>query len=146
LAHLIAGLLQPKAGSATTFPIDRISAVIYPCDFIPGTVRDNISFASATRDDEAFKRLACDLRLEDYLDKDPSELSAGQRKRLEVLITLLKGAEIYVFDEPLAGVDVESKGTVMRRIFTYTKGKTLIIIMHGDAEFHSFFDRVIHLG
>ncbi len=145
LAHLIVGLLQPNTGSATTFSIDKISAVIYPCDFIPGTVRDNVSFADAARSQEIFESLAWDLGLGEHLDKDPSELSAGQKKKLEVIISLVKDADIYVFDEPLSGVDVVSKDAVMKRIFTHTQGKTVIMIMHGDAEFYGLFDRVIHL-
>jgi ABC-type multidrug transport system fused ATPase/permease subunit len=146
LAHLITGLLQPNGGSATTFPLDKISAVIYPCDFIPGTVRDNVSCTGVKGKEETFESLARDLGLGDHLEEDASELSAGQRKKLEVVMGLVKDADVYVFDEPLAGVDVESKDTIMRRIFTYTEGKTLIIIMHGDAQFYGLFDRVIHLG
>ena len=56
-----------------------------------------------------------------------------------------KEAEVYVFDEPLAGVDIGSKEKVIGEIFRRTEGKTLVVIMHGDGQFHQLFDRVVDL-
>lgn len=145
LAHLVAGLLEPTAGSATTYPLERVSAIIYPCDFIPGTVRDNLSFAAAAGKGGAVEGFTRDFGLDGHLDKDASELSAGQRKKLEVIMGLSKEAEVYVFDEPLAGVDTASKARVIGEIFRHTEGKTVMVIMHGDGQFHGLFDRVIDL-
>lgn len=145
LAHLVAGLLQPTSGVTTTYPLERISAVIVPYDFVPGTVRDNLGFAGLEQT-EHLQRLSRELGLTDSLDKDPSELSAGQRKRLEIVMVLLKAADLYIIDEPLAGIDVGSKPTVMQAILEGTKGKTLLVIMHGDSEFYDHFDRVLDLG
>jgi ABC-type multidrug transport system ATPase subunit len=72
-------------------------------------------------------------------------LSAGQRKKLEVIMGLSKEAEVYVFDEPLAGVDIGSKDKIIGEIFGRTEGKTLVVIMHGDGQFHQLFDRVVDL-
>jgi len=144
LAHLASGLLQPTLGGTTTLPLDRISAVILPYDFIPGTVRENLGFTGA-HDGQRLQRLARELGITKSLDKDPSELSAGQRKRLEILMVLMKAADLYIIDEPLAGIDVESKGRIMEAILETTKGRTLLVIMHGDSEFHGRFDRVLDL-
>ncbi len=144
LAHLICGLLQPTSGVTTTYPLDRISAVVLPHDFIPGTVRDNLSFVGSEQQ-VRLEQLSSDLGIGEILDKKPSELSAGQRKRLEVLMALLKTADVYIIDEPLAGIDVASKGPVMHAILESTQGKTLMVIMHGDDEFHDRFDRLLDL-
>jgi ABC-type multidrug transport system fused ATPase/permease subunit len=145
LAHLLAGLLEPTSGAAQTFPLERISAIIYPCDFVPGTVRDNLSFVAPAAKGETLDRLAREFGIDGHLDKDASELSAGQRKKLEVIMGLSKDAEVYVFDEPLAGVDSGSKDKVIGEIFRRTEGKTLVVIMHGDGQFHQLFDRVVDL-
>jgi ATP-binding cassette subfamily B protein len=88
LAHLVAGLLEPTSGAATTLPLDRVSAIIYPCDFIPGTVKENLSFAGSVSRKEASEKLAREFGLDGHLDQDASELSAGQRKKLEVIMGL----------------------------------------------------------
>jgi ABC-type multidrug transport system ATPase subunit len=74
-----------------------------------------------------------------------SELSEGEKKKCQVIMTLLKDADIYLFDEPLANIDVASRDAVIQAQFQYTQGKTLISIMHGDTNYHRFFDRLIAL-
>lgn len=145
LAHLMTGLLQSDSGLTTTFTLDRISAVILPYEFVPGTVRDNLAFCGP-EETERFSRLVRELDIAESMGKDPYELSAGQRKRLEILMVLLKPADLYIIDEPLAGIDVGSKARIMQAILESTQGKTLLVIMHGDSEFHVQFDRVLDLS
>lgn len=144
LAHLVSGLLQPTAGAVTTFPLEQISAAILPFDFIPGTARDNVAFAGE-EGRERLQRLSDTLGIVESLEKDPAELSAGQRKRLEILMVLMKRADLYIIDEPLAGIDVASKARIMSAILDLTGGKRLLVIMHGDAEYYRCFDRVLDL-
>ncbi|MGH7484407.1 MAG: ATP-binding cassette domain-containing protein, partial [bacterium] len=144
LAHLVTGLLQPTTGVTTTFSLARISAAILPFDFIPGTARENVGFAGE-EDKERLQRLVDELGVLGSMEKDPAELSAGQRKRLEILMVLTKQADLYVIDEPLAGIDVESKAKIMHAILESTEGKTLLVIMHGDSEYYRHFDRVLDL-
>jgi ABC-type multidrug transport system fused ATPase/permease subunit len=146
LAHLMAGFLYPTTGNLKTLPLERISAIIFPFDFIPGSIMDNVGFQRLGNRKKLFEELTTEFGLTGQLDKDPVELSAGQRKRLELVMGLLKDAEVYIFDEPLSGVDVESKDRIIKAIFQKTQGKTLILIMHGDTHFHHLFDRVIELG
>lgn len=144
LAHLMIGLLKPKSGTTTTFTMDRISAIVLPYDFVPGTVADNLAFV-ATEERQNQSHLAGRLGVTGFLDQDTGELSAGQRKRLEILMVLSKAADLYIIDEPLAGIDVESKQEIMGTILEATAGHTLVVIMHGDSEFYDSFDRVLDL-
>lgn len=144
LAHLVTGLLQPTTGVTTTFPLARISAAVLPFDFIPGTARENVGFAGP-EDKERLRRLVDELGVLASMEKDPAELSAGQRKRLEILMVLTKQADLYMIDEPLAGIDVKSKAKIMQAILQFTEGRTLLVIMHGDSEYYHHFDRVLDL-
>src|SRR6185369_6440558 len=81
LAHLMAGFLYPTTGKLTTLPLDKISATIFPFDFIPGNVMDNVGFDSLGNRKALFEELTMELGLTHQLNKDPLELSAGQRKR-----------------------------------------------------------------
>lgn len=146
LAHIISGLLEPQTGDLTTFPLSEVSAIVQPLEFIPGSVKDNISFASTEKQKAVFANLASAFGLEESLDKDPVELSSGQRKKLEIIMGLTKEAKIYIFDEPLSGIDVESKENVMTQIMENTKDKIVIVIMHGDEKFHKYFDRKIEMS
>ena len=146
LAHIISGILSPTKGEVFTFPLSRVSAIIYPSEFIPGSVADNFSFINSESEKSRFEQICLKFKFQAELEKDPAEFSAGQRKKLEIMMGLVKDADIYIFDEPLAGIDVESKEIVMKEIFNHTKGKILIVVLHGDEQFHHKFDREINLN
>jgi len=70
------------------------------------------------------------LCAKDYINREiSSNLSGGEMKRIELAIALAKGGEVYLFDEPEAGIDLWSfEGLV--NIFENLKGKTIIIVSH----------------
>ncbi|GEM_PF-430938 len=141
LARLLAGWLSPQAGRLITFPPERVSALIEPVALPPLPLEALLPPAEEAR------RLARTLGLTtDHLTKTYEELSAGERKKAAVLLALLKEADCYLFDEPLAHVDEASKEPLMRAIWERTQGKTLIVILHGDLRFHALFSRVLALS
>ena len=146
VANILTTFLSPTGGSVRTFKIERISACLTPQYFIPGTVADNLGHARLTKARKPYlETLLRDFDLEDVLDKDPEELSTGQRKKVELIMGLMKDADLYVFDEPLANVDAESKSTILRHIFERTENKALVVVMHGDDELKMRFDSVLDL-
>lgn len=147
VANILSGFLDPQTGTVQTLGIARTSACITPHNFIPGSVRDNLGCDRL----DPQKRIYLDALLEEFslsehLEKDPAQLSAGQKKKVEVVTGLIKDAGLYVFDEPLANVDAESKSNIMKRIFERAKDSALIVIMHGDDEFRENFDRTMVLS
>ena len=146
VANLIAGFLTPCRGVVRTIPLARLSASLTPHHFIPGTVRDNLHGAGLGPAAVGYLEMLTEqLDLVGCMGKSPEDLSAGQKKKVEVAMCLLKEADAYLFDEPLANADVESKETIMRLIMERARGKTLIVVMHGEAGFHAKFDRVIEV-
>jgi ATP-binding cassette subfamily B protein len=144
--NVIAGFLQPCKGVARTLGMDQVSACIAPHQFIPGTVRDNLYRDGCDPSASAYMQLIVDeLDLSSSMDDDPDKLSAGQKKRLEIAMGLLKEADLYLFDEPLANIDENGKAKIMRLIFRRAASKSLLVVMHGDSEFQQRFDRVINI-
>jgi len=73
-----------------------------------------------------------------------STLSGGMQKVTILMRGILKKGVIYIFDEPLAGLDSASREKVIKLILDMTRGKTLIIITH-DPEITPFMDKVVNL-
>lgn len=74
--------------------------------------------------------------LEKILDKEVNDLSGGELQRLAVATTLAKDAEIYLFDEPTAFLDVEQRLIVARTIKKIVESKnTASLIVDHDIVF-----------
>jgi len=73
------------------------------------------------------------------------ELSAGQQQKLALALALSREADLYIVDEPLANLDPQSRDTAINLILERTKGKSLILVMHGSEQYHKLVDRVIRL-
>jgi ABC-type multidrug transport system ATPase subunit len=127
--------------------LERISALLTPFDFIPGTVLDNVNCnALLPERREILELLLRRFELDGKEDQDPVSLSDGEKRKLQIIMTLLKDADFYVFDEPLANVDSASCNKVMTEILAHTKGKGLIVVMHGGERYRDIFDREFHFG
>lgn len=133
LANILAGHLAPDAGQVT-LPAKR-SATTIPIEFPPLKVKDL----------PVPKELLRAFSLDGLEDEASNNLSAGQKQKLAIALTLSQDAELYVFDEPLSNVDVASMDTIMARIVDKTKGQTVVAIMHGGEQYHHLFDRVFTL-
>jgi ATP-binding cassette subfamily B protein len=136
LANVLSGYLAPSRGEVV-LP-ERISSVTLPITFPPLKVKELVSDM----------RLLSAFRLQDQelLEAFADELSAGQQQKLALSLALSQDADLYVIDEPLANLDPDSRDTAINLILERTKGKTLILVMHGSEEYHKLFNRVIRMN
>ena len=86
------------------------------------------------------------VSLEAAVDKLAGALSGGQLRLLEMVRTLAFGAELFLLDEPTAGVSPKMKCDIERLIVELGKrGKTVLIIEHDLAFIQRFCRRIIVL-
>jgi ABC-type multidrug transport system fused ATPase/permease subunit len=147
MANLLAQFIEASDGSVNVPSRSRISALLAPFHFVPGTLLDNVNYARLSEDKRRmFAALVDQLDLRERQNTDlASTLSEGEKRKCQVLMTLLKDADLYIFDEPLTNIDTESKRLILQTIMDYTRRKSLIAIMHGDSEYWSLFDRVVEM-
>jgi ATP-binding cassette subfamily B protein len=146
LLHLLCGFLEPGKGAVRRPTIDRVSALLLPPGFIPGDLRENAGYANLSPSRRGlFDRLLREFGLEGRDHQDPASLSEGERKKFQTLLALLKDADFYLLDEPLANVDSASKEGIMRAILEATRGRALVVVMHGEESYDRRFTRVIAL-
>jgi phospholipid/cholesterol/gamma-HCH transport system ATP-binding protein len=106
------------------------------------TVRENLEFplrVEKTKSEKEKYDLVMEelnnVGLEDTIDKMPSELSGGMKKRIGLARTLILKPEIMLYDEPTTGLDPITSKEISRLILDIQKkyGTTSIIITH-DVE------------
>lgn len=77
---------------------------------------------------------------ESFLEKNPQEMSIGEKQRLSLIRALILKPEILLLDEPTSALDIHSKAKVSGLIKTALKNslKGLIMVTH-DIELASEF-------
>ena len=106
------------------------------------TVRENLEFplrGKKTKKPDENKALVeealDDVGLLEAIDKMPSELSGGMRKRLGLARTLILKPEIMLYDEPTTGLDpITSKEISKLMLEVQKKYNTSFIIITHDME------------
>jgi manganese/zinc/iron transport system ATP- binding protein len=82
-----------------------------------------------------------------YADRQISQLSGGQQQRLFLARALLQDADLYLLDEPFAGVDMATEKAIIALMEQWKqKGKTLLVVHHDLTTVNSYFDWVIMLN
>ncbi|HEY9460359.1 MAG TPA: ABC transporter ATP-binding protein, partial [Paralcaligenes sp.] len=69
-------------------------------------------------------------------DTRVSEMAYGDKRRLEIGLALATGANVLLFDEPLAGLGPEERVHVVALLKSIRKGRSMVIVEHDmDAMF-----------
>ncbi len=106
------------------------------------TVRENIAFPLRDTKFESKEEIEAlviaalhNVGLDDAIDKMPSELSGGMRKRVGLARTLIMKPEIILYDEPTTGLDPITSKEISRLILEIQKKfNTASIIITHDIE------------
>jgi phospholipid/cholesterol/gamma-HCH transport system ATP-binding protein len=117
------------------------------------TVRENLEFPLTrvlklndhSEIDHRVKELLDNVGLLDAIDKMPSDLSGGMRKRVGLARTLIVKPEIMLYDEPTTGLDPVTSREISELILKMQKKyKTTSIIITHDLECASITaDRIV---
>lgn len=85
--------------------------------------------------------------LQGLAQRQISQLSGGQQQRLFIARALLQEADIYLMDEPFAGVDMATEKEIVL-LFDKLKAqdKTLLVVHHDLSTVESYFDWVLMLN
>lgn len=82
-----------------------------------------------------------------FVNRQISELSGGQQQRVFIARALAQEADLYLMDEPFAGVDMATETAIFQLLKEMTaKGKTIIVVHHDIHSAMNYFDWIIMLN
>lgn len=93
--------------------------------------------------------MACLARvgMEGFATRQIGALSGGQQQRVFLARALAQRAELYVLDEPFAGVDVASEAALVAVLKSLrNEGSTIVAVHHDLSSVTGYFDRVLMLN
>ncbi len=87
------------------------------------------------------------LKLDEYLARKPAALSGGQRQRVSIGRAIVRGPEVFLFDEPLSNLDAELRVEMRVEIARLHKeiGATMIYVTHDQVEAMTLADKIVVL-
>ncbi|WP_330683367.1 ABC transporter ATP-binding protein [Peptostreptococcus porci] len=85
-----------------------------------------------------------EMKMEKFADRHISDLSGGQKQRVFIARAINQDADLYIMDEPLAGVDKNTEQIIMEKFKEFQKnGKTVIVVHHDMNTLMEYFDHVV---
>jgi len=82
-----------------------------------------------------------------FKDRQISQLSGGQRQRVFLARALAQEADVYLLDEPLAGVDMKTEKVIIGLLENLSdQGKTVVVVHHDLQTVEEYFDEVVFLN
>ena len=159
LIRLITGLLTPDSGELKVLDIDVTidpQQVQSRIGYMPQIARlpEHMTAAelfellrSLRGDVTVHEQLVEPFGLEGELSKKLKALSGGTRQKVNAVAAFLFSPELYVLDEPTAGLDPVSAGILKARILAErAQGRTVLLTSHVMSEIDELADHVIYLA
>lgn len=153
---MIAGLNRPDRGTVMiegekpSIHTKRDIAYLPEIDYIYPwmTIGEAANFTKSFYEDWDEKKYN---ELIDFLHLEPSmaikKISKGMRAKAKLLLTFSRDAKIILLDEPLSGIDILTRDTIIQTIIRdYRVGEqTIIISTHEIQEIEGLIDKVIFM-
>ncbi len=149
LIKLLAGLFDPSAGEiligGASYQEMRkadvrshFSVALQKAQIFEGTVRDNIKMGNPSASDEEIRETLRLSKMADFIDSHAEGLdyilvgsgqnvSGGQRQRLNMARTVIKNADIYIFDDIFSALDFLTEREIKENYAALLRGKSRIV-------------------
>jgi len=160
LLKILSGLIKPGRGSVKVLGNDpnkfKAKDIAEAIGYLPQntdeyffyeTVEEEIGLSKnnpRAKDDKLVEYAIGELRIKEYFQYNPRELSAGERVRVALASVLAGRPALLLLDEPTRGIDCNFKNDLGRLLLSYSESGTAVIIVTNDIEFAAeYAQRVI---
>jgi len=168
---ILAGVLEPNLGKLESKTIDykelinyfkgteaqiffekvkdkkiKISYKPQQIDLIPKKVKGKVKELLKKVDEKKeLNKIAKQLEIENILDNDIAKISGGELQRVAIAATVLKKANLYIFDEPSSYLDIKQRLKIAKFIKSLANEKTSIIVIEHDLIVMDYMADLIHI-
>lgn len=155
LIKIMNGLLNPTAGDIfidglrpgidTKYRISYLPERTYlqPGMKVMEMVQYFQDFYPDFRVDRAYDMLAR-LQIQPY--ERLKNLSKGTKEKVQLILVMSREADLYILDEPIAGVDPASRDYILRTIVqNYNRNATILLSTHLISDVENILDEVVFI-
>ena len=155
LIKMMCGILKPNTGTITISgqPVGvktkAMVAYLPDCNYLSGRMKimEAINYFSDFYTDFSKEKA---LEMLKTLNIQPearlNSLSKGTKEKVQLILVMSRNANLYVLDEPIAGVDPAARDYILRTIINnYNPDASVIISTHLISDIESVLDEVVFL-
>lgn len=166
LIKTIMGIIEPEGGYVKIFN-QQIEQVRHRIAYVPqresvdwdfpasvmdvalmGRYKKQNWLSRYTKNDREMAKKCLDkVGMLPFANRQISQLSGGQQQRVFLARALAREADLYLMDEPFAGVDASSEESILKVLLKMRdEGKTLLIVHHDLQTAYKYFDWMVLLS
>ncbi|MEK6828200.1 MAG: ribosome biogenesis/translation initiation ATPase RLI, partial [Nanoarchaeota archaeon] len=102
-------------------------------DLIPKTIKGKVIDLLRKIDEKnELKKIANELQLNEILNNDITEISGGELQRVAIAATVLKNANLYIFDEPTSYLDIKQRINISKFIKSLINEENAVLVVEHD--------------
>lgn len=147
ILSIISGLDKDYSGSfAFTGGEPRISLSMQDPTLLPWlTAAENVNLVTGDRREslETARGILRELGLAGHENDYPDELSGGMQTRVSIARALAREADLYLFDEPFAALDIATAELCIEVIKRRTAHAAAIAVIHSRTVAEKFADGIL---
>ncbi len=160
--RMLTTLLRPTAGTATVNGYDVVTESVMVRRSIGYVSQSGGAFSQAQAGDEVVdhgmlyglsraevtrrgRELFAEMQLDGLWDRQPKDMSGGQKRRLDIVMGLVHDPTLVFLDEPTTGLDPQARANLwghIRRLRT-ERGATVFLTTHYLDEADELADRIL---
>ena len=115
-------------------------------DLIPKTTKGKvIELLRKVDEKNALNKIVDELQLKDVLNNEISEISGGELQRVAIAATVLKNANLYIFDEPTSYLDIKKRINVSGFIKNLINENNSVLVVEHDLIILDYIADLVHL-
>lgn len=174
LINILSGLLHPTSGSITLLgqditklpPYDRVAlglarsfqiSSLFPALSLFSNVLMALygvqksryqmirCFTSYQDNNQRVQELLENIDLWDKKDMPVSELSHGEKRRLEIILSISSQPKVLLLDEPNAGLSSDETSKLIQMVENFARGTTTLVVAHDLDFIYRLCERVMVL-
>lgn len=123
---------------------DNLAVALQKSMIFEGTIRDNVKMGNRDATDEQVMEALKIAQMDEFvqsreegldykLTQAGNNISGGQKQRINIARTILKPAQVYIFDDSFSALDYLTEANLRKQLNVFLQGKTQIIITQRAA-------------